>query len=217
MLGELLKIVGQCDGVRCDMAMLVLPEVFERTWGIPGSLFWPQATCAGAAPTSLHGRGLSDLEWTSQQQGFDYTYDGYDRLRDGHTRPLREHFTPSSITQLARFLENHDEPRAAAAFPPGVHEAAAVITSVPRVALAPGTIPGAPETHLAPSGPRPGRTHRPASGTVLRPAADRTPPSSGAPRPVAIARMRPRLGRQLDLGLLPGLCLARSRCRSICW
>src|SRR5262249_5718822 len=30
--------------------------------------------------------------------------------------------------KLARFLENHDEPRAAAAFPPGVHEAAAVIT-----------------------------------------------------------------------------------------
>ena len=33
MIGELLKIAGQCDGVRCDMAMLVLPDVFERTWG----------------------------------------------------------------------------------------------------------------------------------------------------------------------------------------
>ncbi len=33
MIGELLRIAGQCDGVRCDMAMLVLPEVFERTWG----------------------------------------------------------------------------------------------------------------------------------------------------------------------------------------
>ena len=30
MIGELLKIAGQCDGVRCDMAMLVLPEVFEH-------------------------------------------------------------------------------------------------------------------------------------------------------------------------------------------
>src|SRR5437899_3454375 len=29
---------------------------------------------------------------------------------------------------MARFLENHDEPRAAAAFAPGMHEAAAVIT-----------------------------------------------------------------------------------------
>jgi hypothetical protein len=29
---------------------------------------------------------------------------------------------------MARFLENHDEPRAAATFPAGIHEAAAVIT-----------------------------------------------------------------------------------------
>jgi hypothetical protein len=44
MLGELLKISGQCDGVRCDMAMLVLPEVFERTWGRWAPLFWTKAT-----------------------------------------------------------------------------------------------------------------------------------------------------------------------------
>jgi hypothetical protein len=31
MAGELGKIAGQCDGVRCDMAMLLLSEVFERT------------------------------------------------------------------------------------------------------------------------------------------------------------------------------------------
>ena len=73
-----------------------------------------------------------DLEWTLQQQGFDYTYDKrlYDRLRDGHARPVREHFWAGLDYQnkMARFLENHDEPRAAAAFPPGMHEAAAVIT-----------------------------------------------------------------------------------------
>ena len=39
MLGELLRISGQCDGVRCDMAMLVLPEVFERTWGRKSTTF----------------------------------------------------------------------------------------------------------------------------------------------------------------------------------
>src|SRR5215467_14142958 len=44
MIGELLKIGGQCDGVRCDMAMLVLPDVFERTWGRRAPLFWPEAT-----------------------------------------------------------------------------------------------------------------------------------------------------------------------------
>jgi hypothetical protein len=56
-----------------------------------------------------------DLEWALQQQGFDYTYDKrlYDRLRDGHARPVREHFHAGLDYQhkLARFLENHDEPR----------------------------------------------------------------------------------------------------------
>ena len=44
MIGELIRIAGQCDGVRCDMAMLVLPDVFERTWGQHAPLFWPMAT-----------------------------------------------------------------------------------------------------------------------------------------------------------------------------
>jgi hypothetical protein len=73
-----------------------------------------------------------DMEWTMQQQGFDYGYDKrlYDRLREGHARPVREHFHAGLDYQnkLARFLENHDEPRAAATFAPEIHEAAAVIT-----------------------------------------------------------------------------------------
>ena len=72
-----------------------------------------------------------DLEWTMLQQGFDYAYDKrlYDRLREGHARPVREHFHAGLDYQdkLARFLENHDEPRAAATFSPGINEAAAVI------------------------------------------------------------------------------------------
>src|SRR6185503_4546197 len=27
------RIADRCDGVRCDMAMLLQPEVFARTWG----------------------------------------------------------------------------------------------------------------------------------------------------------------------------------------
>jgi hypothetical protein len=73
-----------------------------------------------------------DLEWTLQQQGFDYAYDKrlYDRLREHHARPVREHFNAGLDYQdkLARFLENHDEPRAAATFPNDIHKAAAVIT-----------------------------------------------------------------------------------------
>ncbi|MCE9544294.1 MAG: alpha-amylase [Planctomycetia bacterium] len=135
MIGELLKIADQCDGVRCDMAMLVLPEVFERTWGQRAPLFWPTATqrVHEQKPGFLFMAEVYwDLEWTLQQQGFDYAYDKrlYDRLREGDARPVREHFQAGLDYQdkLARFLENHDEPRAAAAFPPEVHQAAAVIS-----------------------------------------------------------------------------------------
>jgi glycosidase len=135
MIGELLKIAGQCDGVRCDMAMLVLPDVFERTWGKRAPLFWPAATKRVREKVSefrFMAEVYWDLEWTLQQQGFDFTYDKrlYDRLRDGHARPVREHFCAGLDYQdkLARFLENHDEPRAAAVFAAEVHRAAAMIT-----------------------------------------------------------------------------------------
>jgi hypothetical protein len=135
MIGELETIAGQCDGVRCDMAMLVLPEVFERTWGIQAQPFWPKATeqVRKKFPQFFFMAEVYwDIEWTMQQQGFDYACDKrlYDRLRDGHARSVREHFHAGLDYQnkLARFLENHDEPRAAATFAPEVHEAAAVIT-----------------------------------------------------------------------------------------
>jgi hypothetical protein len=140
LLGELRRIARQCDGVRCDMAMLVLPEVFQRTWGIAAAPFWPRATAAvrAQAPGFLFiAEVYWDLEWTLQQQGFDYTYDKrlYDRLEHRAARPVREHLRAGLDFQdrLARFLENHDEPRAAATFAPDVHRAAAVITF-----LAPG-------------------------------------------------------------------------------
>lgn len=135
MVGELLRIAGQCDGVRCDMAMLVLPDIFQRTWGIPAQPFWPLATqrVRDQYPDfCFMAEVYWDLEWTLQQQGFNYAYDKrlYDRLHEGHARPVREHFHAGLDYQekLARFLDNHDEPRAASVFPPGMHEAAAVIT-----------------------------------------------------------------------------------------
>ena len=135
MRDVLLKIAGQCDGVRCDMAMLLLPEVFERTWGISAQPFWPEATAQVRAKYPdfcFMAEVYWDLEWILQQQGFRYTYDKrlYDRLRDGHARPVREHLLadPEYQDKSARFLENHDEPRAATVFPPDVHRAAAVIT-----------------------------------------------------------------------------------------
>ena len=135
MMGELLRIAGQCDGVRCDMAMLVLPDVFERTWGRRAPLFWPDATRRVREKVPgfrFMAEVYWDLEWTMQQQGFDYAYDKrlYDRLREGHARSPREHLLAGLDYQdkLARFMENHDEPRAAATFPLEMHRAAAIVT-----------------------------------------------------------------------------------------
>jgi glycosidase len=146
MQQELLRVAERCHGVRCDMAMLVLPDVFRRTWGdraLPRDggapvdrPFWPEAT----ARVRERRRGFVfmaevywDLEWTLQEQGFDFTYDKrlYDRLVHGEAGPVREHLwaVPRFQERSARFLENHDEPRAAAVFGAGDrHRAAAVIT-----------------------------------------------------------------------------------------
>jgi hypothetical protein len=71
------------------------------------------------------------MEWELQQQGFDYTYDKelYDRLHRRDAAAVRGHLRADADFQRksVRFLENHDEPRAASAFPPNVHEAAAVL------------------------------------------------------------------------------------------
>jgi hypothetical protein len=135
MTAELRRISGMCDGLRCDMAMLLLPEVFERTWRLRPEPFWPRviAQARAAHPDLLFlAEVYWDLEWTLQQQGFDYTYDKrlYDRLRAGCAGPVRDHLRgdPEFQRRSVRFLENHDEPRAAAVFAPEVHSAAAVIT-----------------------------------------------------------------------------------------
>ena len=135
MIGELTRIAGQCDGVRCDLAMLVLPDVFQRTWGIDSKSFWPKAILRVREKSPgfvFMAEVYWDLEWTLQQQGFNYCYDKrlYDRLREGHARPAREHLFAGLDFQdhLARFLENHDEPRAAATFDTAQHKAAALIT-----------------------------------------------------------------------------------------
>jgi hypothetical protein len=135
LLSELLRIASQCDAVRCDMAMLDLPEVFVRTWGMQSEPFWPKATEAvhrQFPDFRFMAEVYWDLEWTLQQQGFDYTYDKrlYDRLRDRVALPVRQHLMaePDYQRKLARFLENHDEPRAAATFDLPVHRAAAIIT-----------------------------------------------------------------------------------------
>jgi len=144
MLRTLQDIAGQCDGVRCDMAMLALPDVIARTWGerarpADGSppvddSFWPHAVARVRRPWPdfvFMAEAYWDLEGTLQQQGFDYTYDKrpYDRLHSQDAGAVRGHLHAAAEYQRrsVRFLENHDEPRAAAAWSPAVHDAAAVI------------------------------------------------------------------------------------------
>ena len=132
---ELISIAQKCDGVRCDMAMLLLPDVFERTWELVPEPFWPKATATvrQAYPAfTFMAEVYWDLEWALQQQGFDYCYDKrlYDRLQSGNAQSIRGHLNAGLDYQdkLVRFLENHDEPRAASVFPWPQHRAAAAIT-----------------------------------------------------------------------------------------
>src|SRR5271165_2001990 len=140
------SIAAQCDGIRCDMAMLLLNQIFERTWGSragqrPPTEYWGDviSKVRKARPEFIFiAEAYWDLEWQLQQQGFDFCYDKrlYDRLEHEHAESVRLHLCADLAYQqkLLRFLENHDEPRAAATFPPLKERAVAVTIS---------TIPGA--------------------------------------------------------------------------
>jgi hypothetical protein len=132
------EIASQCDGIRCDMAMLMLNNIFERTWGSragekPIDDYWTTLIPAikGKYPEfRFIAEAYWDLEWELQQQGFDYCYDKklYDRMEHADAESVRLHlFADLSYQEkMVRFIENHDEPRAAATFSPGKGRAAAV-------------------------------------------------------------------------------------------
>ena len=137
----LLELAGQCDGLRCDMAMLMCNEIFARTWGgtPPDEEYWPPliARVKAAYPEFLFiAEAYWDMEWTLQQQGFDYAYDKrlYDRLVSGSAADVRGHLSADAAYQdkLLRFIENHDEPRAASVFGPAQARAAAVVATTLR-------------------------------------------------------------------------------------
>jgi hypothetical protein len=143
-------IADQADGVRCDMAMLVMNYIFERTWGPragarPSAEYWPEVIQAIKTkyPDFLFmAEAYWDQEWELQQQGFNFCYDKklYDRLKHDNAESVQLHLCadPAYQDKLVRFIENHDEPRAAATFTPAKERAAAVATM---------TIPGAKLLH----------------------------------------------------------------------
>jgi hypothetical protein len=132
------EIAGQCDGIRCDMAMLMLNDIFERTWGNragnkPIEDYWKTVIPSIKAQWpefKFIAEAYWDLEWELQQQGFDHCYDKklYDRLEHENAESVRQHLLADAAYQqgMVRFIENHDEPRAAATFPGGKGRAAAV-------------------------------------------------------------------------------------------
>ncbi len=137
---QLSAIAEKCDGVRCDMAMLLLPRIFEKTWGVKPDPFWAKAI-KKVRQKHPGFTFMAEAYWGTEkelmEQGFDYCYDKvlYDRLRYKTARDVRFHLAsePQYQSRLVRFLENHDEQRAASVFPWPRHKAAAII-----IYLAPG-------------------------------------------------------------------------------
>lgn len=141
-------IASMCDGVRCDMAMLMVNEVFESTWKRragerPVEEYWPAIIAAVKQlnPSFLFlAEVYWDMEGTLVEQGFDYCYDKalYDELLDGSIDKIKEHLHQPVEQQkyLMRFIENHDEERAAKVFTLEQHRAAAFVSfTLPGIRL----------------------------------------------------------------------------------
>ena len=142
MISLLQQIAGQCDGVRCDMAMLPLNDVFANTWNrfptsepTPAAEFWTEAIAAvrQGHPGFLF---LSEVYWgleaRLEELGFDYTYDKilYDQLLARQAGAAQRHLLelpPHQLQHGAHFLENHDEPRVASKLSLPEHRAAALV------------------------------------------------------------------------------------------
>jgi hypothetical protein len=184
VLKELDAIAGMCDGIRCDMAMLILRDVFERTWhdqlhvtpeDDATAEFWEEAIDHVHAqhPAFLFlAESYWNREWDLQQLGFRYTYDKtlYDRLLHEGASSVRDHLKAEFVFQQRslRFIENHDEPRAARVLQSEAwHFAAALIAC---------TIPGMVLIH---EGQMDGRTVRIPVQLRRRPKEQRSARSSG--------------------------------------
>lgn len=154
MTRQLVDIAQRCDGVRCDMAMLELQDVFARAWqasppllaAAPGE-FWSQAIHAVRAGPRQDFLFVAEAYWDLEDQlldlGFDLAYDKRvtDFIMERNGPALARHLQTQWShlpARRVRFLENHDEPRAAARLTLAEHRAAALL------ALA---LPGMPWIH----------------------------------------------------------------------
>lgn len=151
MTDVLLNLTDLCDGVRCDMAMLILNSVFNKTWQNVGNSFanlllenefWSETipkVKRKRADFLFIAEAYWDLEYNLQQLGFDYTYDKqlYDRLLKSNPNSIIEHLKADIEFQnkSVRFIENHDEPRASKAFGKKSKAAAVIMNTIPGLKL----------------------------------------------------------------------------------
>lgn len=136
MKEHLLFVASQADAIRCDMAHLMLNDVWQNAWGAdmqaggstrPAEEFWQVAISGVRAqfPDTLFMAEAYNYFMTSppekdllQNLGFNFVYDKtvLDKLKDGNLENLRDYIssTPQDFfNHVAHFVENHDEDRAA--------------------------------------------------------------------------------------------------------
>lgn len=138
------SIADRCDGVRCDMAMLLLNDIFANTWNafpitnypspITNLEFWSDAisTVKKTHDFLFLAEAYWGLEPRLQALGFDYTYDKSlcDHLIARDNPAVQHHLLdtpPEVLARGAHFLENHDEKRIASILSPAEHRAAALL------------------------------------------------------------------------------------------
>lgn len=152
MINELLKLSSKCDGVRCDMSMLLLSDIFFNNWKnnplpqdyVPAAKeFWFEAIkkVKNKKPDFVF---IAEVYWSRENDllelGFDYVYEKklYDMLIDQPVDLVNEYIKKIFPYQRKRFLflENHDEQRSAHIFPPDKLKAVAtLIYTLPSMKL----------------------------------------------------------------------------------
>ena len=132
MQKKLLKVAEYADGIRCDMAYIILNEPFSKAWETelnswgysrPDKEFWGDAirnVKAKFPNTIFLAEVYGDYFKNLIAEGFDYTYDKelLDKFKSGHLDNLRGWISYMSEwnQHQCRFLENHDDNRAVEAF-----------------------------------------------------------------------------------------------------
>jgi len=148
---QLVHISNYCDGVRCDMAMLSLNNVFHNTWPYiinklnlkkPKGEFWEEAIKKVRKKNSdfiFIAEVYWELEPVLQNLGFDFTYCKFylDMFLNNDVFGIKnnlsrsENFNKKSVV----FIENHDENRSAKVFKSKINSTIISFLTMPGMKL----------------------------------------------------------------------------------